>query len=166
MEAATTSNQTRKRTSSLKMKAPSSSVYRKIEQLMYWASDVIDRTPNTTSFRCLGKKAMLDMEESLDLVDLAIHSKYLKMFISYLDGVSIRMRDLKTIFKFYRNKSMNPAERTLTEIGTPVPSRCRVLTSKQYATFITQMFDIAVELNQWIERKTGKADSLGSHPED
>jgi len=166
MEAATTSNQTRKRTSSFSMKAPSSSVYRKIEQLKFWAADVIDRAPNSTSFNCEGARAMQDIEESLLLVDIAIHTKDEKAFFDSMNEVSFRLRDLKTIFRFYRNKSMNPAERTIGQIGTPVPSRCRVVTAKQYANFITQMFDIEVEINRWIERKTGSADSQSAHPDE
>lgn len=80
---------------------------------------VIDRTPNTTSYKSLGEKVMLDLEDSLDLIDLALHTKDDEQLLQFLEALSIRMRDIKTIFRIYWEKSKNIPERNIEEIGKP-----------------------------------------------
>lgn len=148
------------------MKAASSSIYRRIEQLLFWASGVIDRLPGTTSYKELGKKAMLDMEESLDLVALALQDGVSReQRVSLIDALSIRMGDLKTIFRLFREKSKNIPEREIKEIGEPEKPQTRILTSKQYATFISQMFLISSEMKAWRARHTGEGPQGNSRPE-
>ena len=148
------------------MKAPSSSLYRLIEQLLFWAQVVVDRTPKTTSYGSLGKKVMFDMEESLDLVDLMLHTKDRADKLTYLNAISIRMRDVKTIFRLYRERSKRPAERLIGGPGKNGASEPGILSADQYSSFATQMFLIGKDLEHLIDSYTGAAVSADSRPED
>jgi len=149
------SNGKKTRLSSSRMKAASSSLYRKVEQLLFWAMTVIDRTPNTTSYKSLGEKVMLDLEDSLDLIDLALHTKDDEQLLQFLEALSIRMRDVKTIFRIYWEKSKNIPERNIEEIGKPEKPSARILTRSQYSSFVTQMFDISMEVKRWSDAHSG-----------
>ena len=149
------SNRKKTQTSASRMRAASSSVYRKVEQLLFWAMTVIDRTPNTTSFRSLGEKAMLDLEDSLDLIDLALHTKDDEQLLKFLEALSIRMRDIKTIFRIYWEKSKNIPERNIDEIGKPEKPSARILTQSQYSSFVTHMYSISVEVKLWTDKHSG-----------
>jgi len=149
---------TRKAASFVRMKASSSSTYRKVEQLLFWAGKVVDRTPKTPYFGVLGSRVTAALLESLTLIDLAQRTRPVPQFMEVMQALCVKLQEAKTIFRVYRERSMNAGERTIAETGTPEPPGARILTRKQYAEFITQMYDISAEINRWAERITGGAD--------
>lgn len=145
------------------MHCAQSSIYREIEQLLFWAMVIVDRLPKTTSYTELGRKVMLDLEESLDLMDLALHAKEPKDILDLIGALSIRLRDIRTIFRVFRDKSKNIDERDIQEMGEPVKPTARVVTSKQYTFFVDQMHLISKDMKRWRNRFTGEQTSGRSH---
>lgn len=129
------------------MKATQSSLYRKIEMILIWALPVLDRLPKSLSFQELGKKALADITDSLDLISFALKAERGKARLAYIDALIVRMADLKTIIRSFR---------MISKIREP-----RILTLDQYTVFIDLLRNISSEIGRWRASNAGDC-SLGS----
>ena len=76
------------------MKASQASLYRKIELLLLWVMPVLDRLPKSLSCQELGRKALADLTDSLDLVSFALKAERGPQRLEYIDALIVRMTDL------------------------------------------------------------------------
>lgn len=116
--------------------------------LLIWAIPVLDRLPKSLSFQELGKKAMTDLTDSLDLISFALKAKRGDNRLAYIDALIVRLTDLKTII------------RTLRFLSTQ--REPRVLTQDQYTVFIDLLRGISSEIGRWRASNTGESSSSSS----
>ncbi|MBQ8049044.1 MAG: hypothetical protein IJ271_05535 [Bacteroidales bacterium] len=124
------------------------SVYRKIELLLVWVMPVLDRLPKSLSCQELGRKALADLTDSLDLATFALKAERGTLRLQYIDALIVRMTDLKTIVRIFRTMS--------------IQREPRVLTQDQYTTFIELLRPISAEVGRWRASNAGTASSRGS----
>lgn len=117
------------------MNAAQAGIYQKLEILLDWVEPVIDRLPKTLTLQELGRKAVQDILNSMDLVTFALKAKRGQERLAYIDALIVHMTDLKTIFRHIRRRS-----------GRQDP---RVLTAEQFATFIALLHPISAEVGRW-----------------
>ncbi len=145
---------------SRKQSARSAPVYRKVEQLLFWAEVVIDRLPKSLSFQERGKKIHFDLTDALVLIDLGLSAKPGAERLTYINALCVRMTDVKTHFRGLRERSKNPSERSIKELDPDRPADTqRLLTAKQYQTFISQMLQIDFEIANWANGNSGEPDA-------
>lgn len=130
------------------MKASQASLYRKIELLLLWVMPVLDRLPKSLSCQELGKKALTDLTDSLDLVSFALKAERGPQRLEYIDALIVRMTDLKTIIRSFR---------TMSQSREP-----RVLTQDQYTTFIELLKPISTEVGRWRASNAGDCSTCSS----
>ena len=131
------------------MNAENSNVYQLLEELLDWVEPVLDRLPKTLSLQELGKKAEQDILNSMDLIGFAFKAPHGIERLRYIDALIVHMTDLKTIFRRIRRRS---------KIRDP-----RVLTSEQYAMFITLMHPISTEVGRWRASNAGECSPGSSY---
>lgn len=124
------------------------SVYRKIELLLVWVMPVLDRLPKSLSCQELGRKALADLTDSLDLATFALKAERGTHRLQYIDALIVRMTDLKTIVRTFRTMS--------------IQREPRVLTQDQYTTFIELLRPISAEVGRWRASNAGTVSSRGS----
>ena len=130
------------------MKASQASLYRKIELLLLWVMPVLDRLPKSLSCQELGKKALTDLTDSLDLVSFALKAERGPQRLEYIDALIVRMTDLKTIIRSFRTMSQNREP--------------RVLTQDQYTTFIELLKPLSTEVGRWRASNAGDCSACSS----
>ena len=130
------------------MKASQASLYRKIELLLLWVMPVLDRLPKSLSCQELGKKALTDLTDSLDLVSFALKAERGPQRLEYIDALIVRMTDLKTLIRSFR---------TMSQSREP-----RVLTQDQYTTFIELLKPISTEVGRWRASNAGDCSPCSS----
>ena len=130
------------------MKASQASLYRKIELLLLWVMPVLDRLPKSLSCQELGKKALTDLTDSLDLVSFALKAERGPQRLEYIDALIVRMTDLKTVIRSFR---------TMSQSREP-----RVLTQDQYTTFIELLKPISTEVGRWRASNAGDCSTCSS----
>ena len=130
------------------MKASQASLYRKIELLLLWVMPVLDRLPKSLSCQELGKKALADLTDSLDLVSFALKAERGPQRLEYIDALIVRMTDLKTIIRSFRTMSQNREP--------------RVLTQDQYTTFIELLKPLSTEVGRWRASNAGDCSACSS----
>ena len=130
------------------MKASQASLYRKIELLLLWVMPVLDRLPKSLSCQELGKKALADLTDSLDLVSFALKAERGPQRLEYIDALIVRMTDLKTIIRSFRTMSQNREP--------------RVLTQDQYTTFIELLKPLSTEVGRRRASNAGDCSACSS----
>ena len=130
------------------MKASQASLYRKIELLLLWVMPVLDRLPKSLSCQELGRKALTDLTDSLDLVSFALKAERGPQRLEYIDALIVRMTDLKTIIRSFRTMSQNREP--------------RVLTQDQYTTFIELLKPLSTEVGRWRASNAGDCSACSS----
>ena len=130
------------------MKASQASLYRKIELLLLWVMPVLDRLPKSLSCQELGKKALADLTDSLDLVSFALKAERGPQRLEYIDALIVRMTDLKTIIRSFRTMSQNREP--------------RVLTQDQYTTFIELLKPLSTEVGRGRASNAGDCSTCSS----
>ena len=109
---------------------------------------VLDRLPKSLSCQELGKKALTDLTDSLDLVSFALKAERGPQRLEYIDALIVRMTDLKTIIRSFR---------TMSQSREP-----RVLTQAQYTTFIELLKPISTEVGRWRASNAGDCSTCSS----
>lgn len=109
---------------------------------------VLDRLPKSLSCQELGRKALADLTDSLDLATFALKAERGTLRLQYIDALIVRMTDLKTIVRIFRTMS--------------IQREPRVLTQDQYTTFIELLRPISAEVGRWRASNAGTASSRGS----
>lgn len=123
------------------MNAAQASIYQKLEDLLDWVGPVVDRLPKTPSLQELGRKAVQDILNSMDLFTFAFKAKRGQDRLPYIDALIVHMTDLKTIIRYIRRLSKRKEPRVITE--------------QQFATFITMMNPISAEVGRWRASNAG-----------
>ena len=126
------------------MKASQASLYRKIELLLLWVMPVLDRLPKSLSCQELGRKALTDLTDSLDLVSFALKAERGPQRLEYIDALIVRMTDLKTIIRSFRTMSQNREPRV------------------QYTTFIELLKPLSTEVGRWRASNAGDCSTCSS----
>lgn len=124
------------------MNAAQANIYQLLETLLDWVEPVIDRLPKTPTLQELGKKAVQDILNSMDLVTFAFKAKRGQDRLTYIDALIVHMTDLKTIFRHLRRRSSRQDP--------------RILTAEQFATFIALMHPISTEVGRWRASNAGE----------
>lgn len=123
------------------MNAAQASIYQKLEDLLDWVGPVIDRLPKTPTLQELGKKAVQDILNSMDLFTFAFKTQRGQERLPYIDALIVHMTDLKTIIRYIRRLSKRKEPRVITE--------------QQFAMFINLMNPISAEVGRWRASNAG-----------
>lgn len=123
------------------MNAAQASIYQKLEDLLDWVGPVIDRLPKTPTLQELGKKAVQDILNSMDLFTFAFKTQRGQDRLPYIDALIVHMTDLKTIIRYIRRLSKRKEPRVITE--------------QQFAMFINLMNPISAEVGRWRASNAG-----------
>lgn len=123
------------------MNAAQASIYQKLEDLLDWVGPVVDRFPKTLTLQELGRKAVQDILNSMDLFTFAFKAKHGQDRLPYIDALIVNMTDLKTIIRYVRRQSKRKDPRIITE--------------RQFAMFIELMSPISAEVGRWRASNAG-----------
>ena len=129
------------------MKARQSSIYRKLEELHFWASSLVDRLPKSLSYQIEGKAILDDLNNALLITKFALKSpKCSQTRLQHIDTLDVYLEDLDSHITELRER----AKRVKAENG-----KSPFLTKDQYATFLKEMALILIELNAWRKANDG-----------
>lgn len=124
------------------MKPAQVSIYRVTERLLLWAVPIVERLPKSLPYQVMGRKVIEDIEESLDLITLALQSDGGDGRLQLLDLLTVRMTSVRTHFR--------------------ILSELKALSLNQHAAYLEFATSIASQLGAW-RKKTRETVAGTSH---
>lgn len=126
------------------MKCRQSSAYRLLETLRdEFICPMVDRIPGTLSAQCIGQQIMLDIMDAVFQLSQALYSPKGEPRLGFIVLVQKRLEDLQTNVGALRART-KMYEKLAQEDNTKHKA-ARIITAKQYSTFLEKMAAIYVE---------------------
>lgn len=128
-------------------------LYRAIENLCQWAAPVFDRTPNQLTVRTHCTTAIQDMDDALLITAAAIlENKDVDKRNELLKALNAKLTRIDSIFNLLHKRS---DVWTDPDTNEQVKSSSRILTKKQFETYVTKMYKIRQQADWWLHSNDG-----------